>query len=115
MLFWRHALKGNIIFLEGIFDILKALIVEDVQFYGMAVGKKDFIRIFARTVYAVSLAFGNGCRMDGICIVVIEYKNIVIAAAGHGWKFSGLIRIRFENWLCRDKHGANGVVARFGG
>ena len=97
MLLWRHAFKGNIIFLKDIFEILRALVVEYVQFGGMAVGNKDFVRLFPRTAYAVSLAIGNGCCMDGIFIVVIEYKNIVIATAGHGWKFSGLIRIRFEN------------------
>ena len=97
MFFWRHALKGNVIFLEGIFEILRALVVEYVQFGGMAVGNKDFVSLFPRTAYSGSLAIGNGCLMDGICFVVIEYKNIVISAARHGWKFSGLIQIIFEN------------------
>ena len=69
--FWGHALKGNVIFLEGIFEILRALVVEDVQFGGMAVGNKDFVRLFPCTTYAGILEIGNGCRMDGICIVVI--------------------------------------------
>ena len=71
MLLWRHAFKGNIIFLKDIFEILRALVVEDVRFGGMSVGDKDFVRIFPRTAYAGSFEIGNGCCMDGICIVVI--------------------------------------------
>ena len=71
MIFWRHALEGNVLFLEVIFEILRALVVEDVQFGGMSVGDKNFVRFFPCTAYAGSLAIGNGCRMDGICSVVI--------------------------------------------
>ena len=84
MFFWRHALKENVTFLEGIFEILQSIVVKDVQFGGMAMGNKDFVGIFPCNAYADSLAIGDGCHMDGICIVVIEHKNIVIAAAGHG-------------------------------
>ena len=42
---------------------------------------------------AGSLAIGDGCRMDGIGVVVVEDKNIMIATAGGDGEFSSLIGI----------------------
>ena len=44
--------------------------------------------------------------MDGVGVLVVEYENIVVAAAGGNGKPTGLIGVRLEDFLLGKEHAA---------
>ena len=71
MLFGRDALEVDIVFLEGLFEVLGAFVVKDVQGWGMTMLKKLLVCGFPGVADACCFAIGNGAGMDGVGILVI--------------------------------------------
>jgi hypothetical protein len=60
-----------------------------------------------------SLAVRNSNGMDGVCIMMIKNKQVVIAAAGGDQKLACLVRVRFEKLLFAKKHGTKLMTIGF--
>ena len=58
--------------------------------------KQHFVSGFPCVANGGSKSIGNGDRVDGIGIHMVEHKNVMIATTGRSRKFSGLIPVGFE-------------------
>jgi len=57
----------------------------------MAMADQGSVDALPGIANAGSLAIGDGCRMDGIGVVMVEDKDVVIAAAGGDREFACLV------------------------
>ena len=96
MFFGWHALEGDVVFVEGIFQSLRTFVVENVEFGSMTAGEKTVVGRFPGIADAGSLAIGNGDGVNGVGVMVIKNKNIIVATAGGNRKLAGLIGIGFQ-------------------
>lgn len=76
-----HALKGDIVFLEGIFESLRTFVVKNVELGSMTSGEETFVGQFPGIADASGLAIGNGDGVNRIGVMVIKNKNVVVATA----------------------------------
>ena len=104
MPFRSDALKGDVILLKGVFQILGAFVVENVETGGMSLGCKCFVRRFPGLSNAGSLAIGYGDGVNSIRIVMIQYKNLMIAVARGNGEATCLIGVRFEELGFGEEH-----------
>jgi hypothetical protein len=58
-----------------------------------------------------SLLVGKGHGVDRVGVLVVQNKNVQIAATGGNWKVASLIRIGLEDFLVGEQHAAE--VMRF--
>ena len=89
--FSRDSLEIDCVFCKRIFQILGAFVVEYVQVGWMTLSDEYLVCLFPRVADASSLTIGDGLCMDRIGILMIQHKNIVIAAAGRDWESSRLV------------------------
>jgi hypothetical protein len=61
---------------------------------------------------AGSFAIGNGDGMDGVCVLMVEDKNIIIPTTGGDVEATSLIGVGFLEMLMVEKHGSNVMGAR---
>jgi hypothetical protein len=104
--FRRYALETNLILLKGVFEILRAFVVKNVKLRSMAVMNQGLVSGFPGVAYAGGFAIWNGHCMNGVGVLMVEYEDIMIAAAGGDRKATGLIGIGPENGLRFKEHGA---------
>ena len=98
MFFGRHTLEVNFIFCKRIFDFLTAFVIKNVNIRrSMALLKKPFVNCFPGIVDADGLTIRNGNHMNGVGVVVVKDKNIIVASTGRNRKAAGLIGIRFDD------------------
>ena len=76
-----HALKGDIVFLEGIFESLRTFVVKNVELGSMTSGEETFVGRFPGIADASGLAIGNGNGVNRIGVMVIKNKNVIVATA----------------------------------
>ena len=107
MLFGRQALKGDLIFEKGIFQILGAFIVKDMQVGWMTMMTEVPMCLFPGIANTGSLAIRDWLGMNGIGILMIHDKNIMIAATGRDGKPASLVGVGLDEFLMEKKHGAD--------
>jgi hypothetical protein len=111
MFFWRNTLKLDVILGKGIFQILGAFVVQDVQIGRMTLTSEQQVRLFPGIANASSFAIWDGNRVDGICVLLVQDKEIVVAATGRDMEATRLVRVRLEKCLMIKEGNANMVGA----
>ena len=106
VLFRWDTLKSNLILLKRILQVLRAFVIKDVELWGMTVADQCLVS---------GLAVGYGHGVDGVCVLMIQHENIVIAAAGGNGETSGLVGVRLENCFFFEQHGTELMGAWFEG
>ena len=71
MFFWWNALERDVVFLEGVLKVLRALIVENVEIWSVTMFNEHFMRRLPGFANASSLAIGNGLSMDGVGVMMV--------------------------------------------
>jgi hypothetical protein len=105
MLFWRYSLKRDIVLGEGVLQILRTFVVEDVEIGRMSLLKQLDMCCLPSMTNAGSLSVRNCDGMNRVSIMMIENKKVVIAATGGDRKAARLIRLIFEKLLFAEEHG----------
>ncbi len=65
---------------------------------------QHFVSMFPRIAYAGSFAIENGNGVDGIGVLMVENKDVVIATTGGDVKTTGLIRVGFQQSVIGQEH-----------
>ena len=79
MFLWGNALKINIVFQEGIFESLRAFIVEDMKLRSVTLVQKCLVNGFSSSADAGCLPIGNGNGMNSIGVLMVEHNDVVVA------------------------------------
>ena len=74
---------------------------------------KHFVGGFPGVADAGGLAIGESDGMDGVGVLVVQNKDVMVATAGRDWEFSCLIRVGFEECLLWDQRSTNLMQAGF--
>ena len=61
----------------------------------MSMAKNKFVCTFLGGADAGSFSIGYRRGLNGIGIIIVENKNVVIAATGDRWELSSLVRVQF--------------------
>lgn len=93
MFFWRNTLELDFVLGKGIFEVLGTLVVENVEIGRMAVVNKKFVGLLPGIANAGGLANWNGNGVNGIGVLMVENKNIIISTTGGDVETTSLIRI----------------------
>lgn len=105
MLFRGNTLEGDVVLGEGSFEFLGTFVVEDMQVRWMALLDKFQMGGLPSSTDTGSLAIGNGNGMNGVGILMIENKNVLVAAAGGNGEATSLVGIRLEKFVFGEHHG----------
>ena len=81
MFFGGNTLILDLILSKGVFEILGTFVVKDVKIGWVTLVQEDAMGLLPCIANTGGFAIWNGHGMDGICVLVVENKNIVIAAA----------------------------------
>ena len=81
----------------------------------MALVHKHFVCLLPCVANAGSLAIGNGNRVDGVGVLMVEDKNIIIPTTGGDVEATSLIGVGFQELLMAEEHGSNVMGARLQG
>ena len=100
---------------EGILEVLRAFVVQDVEVGGMSLMHKDLVGLFPGIANTGGFAIGNSNSMDGVRVLVVKDKDVVVAAAGGNGEATGLIRVRLQVLLIVKEHDGDSVRAGFKG
>ena len=79
--FWGNTLKLDLIFEEGVLEVLGAFIVQDVQIGRMTLMYQDAVCLFPGIANAGSLAIRDGNSMNSIGVLMIEDEDVVVTTA----------------------------------
>lgn len=109
--FWGNTLKFDLIPEKGIFKILGTFVVQDVQIRWVTLMKEGFMCLFPGIADAGRFAIGNSNSVNGVGILMIENKDVVVAATRRYGEATGLIRIRFEKTLVIKEHDGDSMRA----
>lgn len=112
MFFWWDPLESHIILDKGKFQIIGALIIKDVKSGGMAMMSKKSMGGLPGRADGSSLSVGYRDSMDGIGVVVIQDKKVVVATGGRQRETASLIRIGFDERILGEEHGSHMTRAR---
>jgi hypothetical protein len=93
MFFWRNTLELDVIIGKSIFPILGAFVVQDVQIARMTLTSEQQVRLFPGVANASSFVIWDGNRVDGICVLVVQNKEVVVAATGRDREATRLVRV----------------------
>jgi hypothetical protein len=91
-----YTLKGDAILGEGILKGLGAFIVQDVKLRSVALAHERFVSLLPGVTDAGSLTIGNRDCMNGIGILMVQHKYVLIATTGRDMKAACLVRVGFE-------------------
>ena len=61
---------------------------------------------------ASCLSVGKGNGVDGVGVLVVEDKDILIATTGDDGKLSSLIRVGFQDFFVGNEHAAEVMMFR---
>ncbi len=95
MAVWRNALEVNVVLLEGLLELVRALVVKNVERRGVAVGLKAGVQSCPGGSKLAGLAGFEWFGENRITVIIVEYHNIIVASRGLDGEFSGLVRVRF--------------------
>lgn len=78
----RDSLEGDVVFGEGVLQILRALVVEDVEFGWVAFGEKTSVCFNPSVANAGCLSVLDRCSMDGVSVCVVKQEDVLVSATG---------------------------------
>jgi hypothetical protein len=89
---------------ESILEVLRAFIVQDMEVGGMTLMHKNLVGLFPGITDTGGFAIRNGHSMDGICVLMVKDKDIVVATAGGNGEATGLIGVGLQVLLIVKDH-----------
>ena len=98
MFFRWNALELDFVLGKSIFEVL-TLVVKNVEIGRMAVVNKKFVGLLPGIANASCLAIRNGNGMNGIGVLMVENKNIIIPTTGGDVETTSLIGIGLQERL----------------
>ena len=107
MFFRWNTLELDLVLGESILEILRTLVVKNMEIGRMAVVNKELVRLFPSIANAGSLAIRNGDGVDGICVLMVENENIIIPTTGGDVESTGLIGVGLEERLVVKEQNSN--------
>jgi hypothetical protein len=87
------ALEINVVFLECLFKFIGALIVKDMEVWGVAMGLQFGVQLGPASGELGGLACLEGLGKDGVAIIVVEDHDIVVPPRRLDWELAGLIGV----------------------
>ncbi len=99
MFFRWDALELDVVLGKSIFEVLGTLVVKNVEIGRMAVVNKKFVGLLPGLANASCLAIRNGNGMNGIGVLMIENKNMIIPTTGWDVETTSLIGIGLQKRL----------------
>ncbi|MFN9914148.1 MAG: hypothetical protein ACK53L_16280, partial [Pirellulaceae bacterium] len=109
--FRRDPLEAYLVAEERIFEVLGAFVVKDVEFGSMTLVDEHLVGGFPSVADGGGFSVGNGDGVDRVRILMIEYEDVVVAAAGGDREAAGLIGVGFRNGTLVEEHCAELVGA----
>ena len=89
----RDTLEVYVVLGESIFEVVGALIVEDMKLGRMALAYEKFMSLFPGMMNAGGFAIWDGNSMDRVCVMMVEEKNVLIAMTRLNREFPSLVGI----------------------
>ena len=90
---WWDALEGDAVLLEGSLEFVGALIVEDVEFWGISVGLELFMETGPGGGQFAGLVGLEWFRKDDVAVVVVEDHDVIVTARRLYWELACLVGI----------------------
>jgi hypothetical protein len=98
------SLVPDLVFHEGILEVLRAFVVQDMEVRGVSLVHKDLVGLFPGIADTGGFAIGNGDSMDGISILMVKDKDVVVSTAGGNGEATGLIGVGLQVLLIVKEH-----------
>jgi hypothetical protein len=89
--FWGNPLELDLILCESIFEILGTFVIENMQIRGMTVAQKQLVSGLPSISDAGGLPIRNGDSVNGVSVLVVENKNIIVTTTGRDVKATSLV------------------------
>jgi hypothetical protein len=86
-----NTLKLNFVFLEGRFEFVRTFIVNDVKIRWMALLDEEFVCGLPCVTECGGFSIGNRDGVNVVGVLIVEDKQVVVAAGGENRKLAGLI------------------------
>jgi hypothetical protein len=101
--FRGNSLELDLIFCEGVFEIFRTFVVENMEIRRMALAQKQLVSGLPSIADAGGLPIRNGNSVNTrVSVLVVENKGIIVTATGRDVEATGLVGIRFRSdWLAR--------------
>ena len=107
MFFWGNTLKLDFILRECIFEILGTCVVENMQIRGMTLAHKQLVSGLPSLADTGGLPIRNSDGVNGVIVLVVEYKNVIVTATGRDVEATSLIGIGLEKRLVGKEYDGN--------
>ena len=107
MFFRGNTLKLDFILRKCIFEILGTFVVENMQVRGMGLAHKQLVSGLPSLADTSGLPSRNGNGVNGVGVLVVEYKNIIVTATGWDVEATSLIGIGLEKGLVGKEYDGN--------
>jgi hypothetical protein len=101
-----YTLKGYAILGEGILKGLGAFIVQIVKLRSVTLAHELFVSLLPGVTDSGSLTIGNRYPMNGIGILMVKHKDVLMTTTGGDMKASCLVRVGFEEITFVKERGA---------
>ena len=105
--FRGNSLELDLIFCEGVFEIFRTFVVENMEIRRMALAQKQLVSGLPSIADAGGLPIRNGNSVNRVSVLVVENKGIIVTATGRDVEATGLVGIRFEERLVGKDHDGN--------
>ncbi len=113
--FGWNALELDLILQEGILEVLGAFVVKDVKIWGMTLMDESLVSFFPGFADTGRFAIGNGDSMDGVGVLMVQNKNVIVPTAGGHREAAGLVRVGLQVLLIVKKDDRDAMRSRFKG
>ena len=110
--FRGNTLELDLILCESVFEILGTFVVENMQIGGMAMAQKQLVSGLPSIADAGGLPIRNGDGVNGVSVLVVENKNIIVTTTGRDVEATSLVGIGLEKRLVGKEHDGNLMSAR---
>jgi hypothetical protein len=94
----RNTLELDVIFLEGGFQFLRTLVVEDVEIGWMPLLDEEFVCGLPCVSECGGFSVGNRDGVDVVGVLVVQDNQVVVAAGGENRELTCLIGVALEEW-----------------
>ena len=105
--FRGNTLELDLILRESIFEILGTFVVKNMQIGGMAMAQKQLVSGLPSIADAGGLPIRNGDSVNGVSVLVVENKNIIVTTTGRDVEATSLVGIGLEKRLVGKEHDGN--------
>jgi hypothetical protein len=102
-----NTLELDLVLREGVFEILRTFIVENMEIGRMALAQKQLVSGLPSIADAGGLPIRNGNSVNRVSVLVVEDKDIIVTTTGRDVEATSLVRIRLEERLVGKEHDGN--------